>query len=457
MKRKRLYWIIGGVLGLIIVLVIVKRNQKNESENRVFTAEAASKTITETVAANGKIEPEVNVNISSEISGEIIELQVVEGQVVKKGDLLIKINPDIYLSALNRVEASLNSSKADYASSKAMLVQVQARLKNAERTYNRNKTLHEQGVISEAEFENREAEYEQALAEAEAQKETVNAAKYRIKSAEATRKEAMDNLKRTTIYAPADGTVSGLQVEKGERVVGTGQMAGTPMMDIAQMERMEVNVEVNESDIVRVEKGDTAVIEVDAYLNKKFKGVVTEIANASNNQSVQSMDQVTNFEVKIRILPDSYADIKYRGKSPFKPGMSATVEIQTQTVSDVVAVPIESVTTREDTSSTAKSYDKYRKKSKKNAEEDGNEIKAESAIKVEKEDITYTLVFVVEDGKAKIVVVETGIQDDEYIEIKSGLEPGSEVIVGPYDQVSRKLTNGATVEVTDKESYYSQD
>ena len=471
MKKKKIYWIVGIVAVVLIALIFYKKSQGAGDQNKVFTQSSSIQDITETVAANGKIQPEINVKISSEISGEIIELHVVEGQGVQKGDLLIKINPDIYISALNRVEASLNSSKADLANAKARKVQVDAKLRNAKKTYDRNKTLFEQGAISEAEFENRETEYDQALAEADAQKESVNAARYRVKSAEATRKEAMDNLKRTTIYAPDNGTVSGLQVEKGERVVGTGQMAGTPMMDIAKMEQMEVNVEVNESDIVRVGMGDTAMIEVDAYLNRKFKGVVTEIANASTNQSAQSMDQVTNFEVKIRILPASYSDILKESVSPFKPGMSATVEIQTKTVAEVVSVPIEAVTTREDTSSTAKSYDRYRsgdkkggrrgrRKRDKDADAEGDEAKKdkeENGDKKQKvvEDRVFTIVFVIEGDNAVMRVVETGIQDDEFIEIISGLEEDEEVITGPYDLVSRKLTNGAKVEITDKEDFYS--
>ena len=471
MKKKKIYWIVGIVAVILIASIIYKKNQGASDRNKVFTQNSSIEDITETVAANGKIQPEINVKISSEISGEIIELHVVEGQGVQKGDLLIKINPDIYISALNRVEASLNSSKADLANAKARKVQVDAKLSNSKKTYDRNKTLFDQGAISEAEYESRETEYDQALAEADAQKESVNAAMYRVKSAEATRKEAMDNLKRTTIYAPDNGTVSGLQVEKGERVVGTGQMAGTPMMDIAKMERMEVNVEVNESDIVRVGMGDTALIEVDAYLNRKFKGVVTEIANASTNQSAQSMDQVTNFEVKIRILPDSYSDILKEGISPFKPGMSATVEIQTKTVAEVISVPIEAVTTREDTSSTAKSYDRYRKGEKgegrrgrrkrdkdDDAEgEDSSKVKTENGDKEPQamEDRIFTIVFVIEGDKAVMRVVETGIQDDENIEIKSGLEEDEEVIIGPYDLVSRKLTNGAKIEITDKEEFYS--
>ena len=463
MKRKYIYWI-AGIIVVIIIAVVLKKKSGGGNESKVFTEDVYFDDITESVSANGKIQPEISVKISSEISGEIIELNVKEGQVVNKDDLLVKINPDLYLSSLNRSEAALNSAKADLANSKARLLQSEASLKNAERVYERNQTLFDQGAISEAEYDNRKTEYEQANAEVEAQKESVNAALYRVRSSEATLKEARDNLKRTTIYAPDDGTVSGLSVEKGERVVGTGQMAGTHMMNIAKMEVMEVNVEVNESDIVRVGMGDTALIEVDAYLNRKFKGIVTEIANAATGNSSITMDQVTNFDVKIRILAESYLDIMKENVSPFKPGMSATVEIQTQTAFNVMAIPIESVTTREDTSSSAKSYDKYRKKgrkrrgeSKEEDEEEDKELGDKKDAKREKEvdDEIFTIVFVIENGKAVIRVVETGIQDDRFIEIKSGLSKDDEIIVGPYDQVSRKLVNGDKVEISSKEDFYS--
>jgi HlyD family secretion protein len=469
MKKKYIYWSVG-ILIVIIIAVVISKKKGKVGENQVFTEEVYYQDITESVSANGKIQPEVSVKISSEISGEIIELHVKEGQDVKLGDLLVKINPDLYLSSLNRAEASMNSAKADLANAKARLVQSQATLKNAKRVFERNQSLFKQGAISEAEFDNRSTEYDQASAEVSAQEEAVNAAMYRVRSSEATLKEARDNLKRTTIYAPADGTVSGLEVEQGERVVGTGQMAGTHMMDIAHMDVMEVNVEVNESDIVRVGMGDTALIEVDAYLNRKFKGIVTEIANAASGNSTISMDQVTNFDVKIRILSLSYQDLIKDGSFPFKPGMSATVDIQTQTVIDVMAIPIEAVTTREDTSSTAKSYDKYRKKGRRKAnKEDDNEDEDEgekeevaerrhrdiSKSDMQDGDQSFTLVFVVNDGKAKIKLVETGIQDDRYIEIKSGLDDDDEIIVGPYDQVSRKLTNGAAIEISTKEDFYS--
>jgi HlyD family secretion protein len=465
MKKKYYYWI-AAILVVVVVIIVLSTRKGKKGDNEVFTDEIYYQDITESVSANGKIQPEISVKISSEISGEIIELNVKEGQYVKMGDLLIKINPDIYLASLNRTEASLNSSKADLASARARLVQSQATLKNATLVFNRNESLFKQGAISEAEFDNRRMEYEQAKAEVEAQDEAVNAAMYRVKSSEATLKEARDNLKRTTIYAPDDGTVSGLEVEQGERVVGTGQMAGTHLMDIAKMDVMEVNVEVNESDIVRVGMGDTALIEVDAYLNRKFKGIVTEIANAASGNSTISMDQVTNFDVKIRILSSSYQDLMNKGSFPFKPGMSATVDIQTQTVKDVIAIPIEAVTTRDDTSSTAKSYDKYRKKGRKGKDDSVNEETSDSTVVGEKkyrdksndsndDEQSFTVVFVAEEGKAKIRLVETGIQDDRYIEIKSGLKDNDVIIVGPYDQVSRKLTNGASIEISTKEDFYS--
>ena len=463
MKRKYIYWI-AGIIVIIIAIVVFAKKKGSGNESKVFTDVVYIQDITESVSANGKIQPETNVKISSEISGEIIELHVVEGQNVNKGDLLVKINPDLYISSLNRSEAALNSAKADLGNAKARLLQSESNLKNSKRIYERNKALFDQGAISEADYDNRKTEYDQAVAEVEAQVETVKAAEYRIKSSAATRNEALDNLKRTTIYAPENGTVSGLEVEKGERVVGTGQMAGTHMMDIAQMDVMEVNVDVNESDIVRVSMGDTALIEVDAYINRKFKGVVTEIANAASGNSTLSMDQVTNFEVKIRILSSSYTDILNENVSPFKPGMSATVDIQTQTVKMVMAIPIEAVSTREDTSSTAKSYDKYRKKGKRNKDAD-NEEEGDDESKTKKsksfndvdEPESFTIVFVADNGKAKIKVVKTGIQDDRFIEVKSGLDEEDEVITGPYDQVSRKLTNGTSIEISSKEDFYSGD
>ncbi|AEV32878.1 RND family efflux transporter, MFP subunit [Owenweeksia hongkongensis DSM 17368] len=415
-KRLRYGLIIGAVILVIALVVAKKKGAIGSSDATEVTIGKVEKlTLEETVIASGKIQPEVEVKLSPEVSGEIIELPIEEGQDVKKGDLVVRINPDIYQSAVNRAKAALNSSKAALASSKAQQVE-------AKNIFDRNDKLYKQKVISDAEYDAAKRGYDVANL-------NVESAQFQQQSAEATYREALDNLQRTTIYAPQDGTVSMLNVEIGERVVGTAQMAGTEIARIANLENMEVLVEVNENDIIRVSMGDTAIVEVDAYLDKEFVGVVTEIANSAQLTGV-SADQVTNFEVKVRVLKESYEGMLKEGeKSPFRPGMTASVEIKTEKKKDVIAVPIESVTTRSDTSTKAKSY--------KIGRED-----TES-----KED--YEVVFLYADGKAKLQVVSTGIQDDENIEVLSGLEDGQQVITGPYSLVSKQLVNGDKVEEKD--------
>ncbi|MDX5448002.1 MAG: efflux RND transporter periplasmic adaptor subunit [Bacteroidota bacterium] len=407
------------IFSLIVLLVVAKRAGWINPSGKAFqveTAEVHRARIVQTVIASGKIQPEVEVKISPEVSGEIIELPIVEGQSVEKGDLLVRINPDIYVSGVNRAQASVNSAKAGLSQSKAQLIE-------AENNFNRNQKLFEEKVISQADFDAINRAYQVA-------KLQVEASEYQLQSAQATYREAQDNLKRTTIYAPTSGTISSLSVELGERVVGTAQMAGTELLRIANLQEMEVVVEVNENDIVQVEVGDTAVIEVDAFLEDEFKGVVTEIANSANTIGT-SADQVTNFEVKIRILKSSYQHLMPEGdlKSPFRPGMTATVEIQTRTVSNALSVPIQAVTTRQDTSREAKSY-KMR----------GTSSSVES-------DETFEVVFVLKEGKAELQVVKTGIQDEQVIQITKGLEEGQTIISGPYSIVSRDLKNGSEVEV----------
>ncbi len=420
-KRTRNILIIIGVLLIVFLIVAKKQGWIGQEEGiEVETVEVTEMILEETVIATGKIQPEVEVNISSEVSGEIVELNIEDGDSVQKGDLLLRINPDIYQAAVNRARASLSSSRAGVSTA-------QAQFKEAESNYNRNKKLAEQNVISQAEFDAIQRAYDVA-------KLGVESAEFQLQSAQASYNEASDNLKRTTIYAPQSGTVSMLNVELGERVLGTAQMTGTEIARIANLDNLEVLVEVNENDIIRVGKGDTAIIEVDAYLDKEFKGVVTQIANSAQTQG-QSVDQVTNFEVKVRMLKSSYADLLEDGQnSPFRPGMTASVEIKTDRRSGILAVPIEAVTVRSDTSKEAKSYQNRRKK------EDGEE---------EKE---YEVVFLYDDGKAHLTVVETGIQDDENIEIKSGLEAGQTVITGPYSLVSKKLVNGDEVEIKSGDS-----
>lgn len=416
MKRKTLFIILAIVVVLIILLVVGKKagwfgNSGEVEEVEVTTIKPID--ITETVAATGKIQPEVEVKLSSEVSGEIIELPIVEGQSVKKGDLLVRINPDIYQSNLERVRASYQNMKANYA-------QTQANLKQAESDYNRNKQLFEKGVISKAEWDKIVSNYEVAQANKES-------AYYSMQSAAASVNEAQDNLGRTNIYAPMSGTISKLDAELGERVVGTQQMAGTEILRVADLNNMEVEVDVNENDIVKVTVGDTAIVEVDAYLKKEFKGIVTEISNTAANEL--TTDQVTNFKVKVRILKDSYKDLlegKSENYSPFRPGMTATVDIITDKKDDVLGVPISSIVIKTDTTS-------------------GKKPLISKPDDPEKE--KFECVFVKDGNKAKLRVVKTGIQDDANIEITSGLEDGDNVITGPYSTVTKELESGDEIEV----------
>jgi HlyD family secretion protein len=444
---KKIYWIIiGGVL--LIVLAVALKNCSGDKSLKVTTEKAEKKSIVESVSANGKIQPEVELKISSDVSGEIVELFVKEGDQVKKGDLLCRINPLIYESNLNRMAATLSETKANLSNAKARLEQVKASYANAEASFKRNKTLFDSGAISQADFDIAKSTYEGAKADVKAAEETVNAADFNVKSTEASLKEANDNLAKTSIYSPVDGTVSRLNKEKGERVVGTAQMEGTEIMRLANLNEMEVSVEVNENDIVRVHNGDTTEIEVDAYRDRKFTGIVTEIANSANTTGVTA-EQVTNFVVKIRILQDSYKDLfnSTRTNAPFRPGMSATVDIQTKKVSNVVAVPIQAVTTRSD------STEYKAREVKKQPEGDGvvaRDDKEKTAEDLKELIKVEEVVFLYADGKAKLVKVKTGIQDNNYIEIQQGLKLGDEVISGPYSAVSKQLKDGMEVKKVDK-------
>ncbi|WP_283639454.1 efflux RND transporter periplasmic adaptor subunit [Mesonia mobilis] len=414
MKKKTLLIVLVIALVLIVALVVGKKSGafgKTGNFKKVETTLIEKIDITETVSATGKIQPEVEVKLSSEVSGEIIELPIAEGQEVKKGDLLVKINPDLYQSSLQR-------SQASYQNIKANLAQTEASLKQAKANYDRNKTLFEKGVISKSEWDNIVSQYEVAQANKES-------AFYNVQSAAATVNEAQDNLGRTTIYAPMSGTISKLDAELGERVVGTQQMAGTEILRVANLGEMEVEVEVNENDIVKVSVGDSAIIEVDAYLGKEFKGLVTEISNSAADGL--TADQVTNFDVKVKILEDSYQELK-EGKPenyyPFRPGMTATVDIITSKRSNIVGVPISAIVIKNDTTSNRKKTGVVSTKAEEN----------------------FECVFVNQNGKAKLQVVKTGIQDDTNIEITAGLEEGVEVITGPYNMVTKLLKPGDKVE-----------
>lgn len=429
-QKKLLPWVLG-LLVLAIILLVVGKKQGwfgTELTVKVLAGKAEVRTITEQITANGKIQPQTEVKISPDVSGEIIELYVEEGDQVQPGDPLMTIKPEVYQSALSRAEAALNSSHARLAQTEAQLIE-------RELSFRRAKQLFESQTIPQAEFETAQASYKVAEAE-------VRAARFTVKSNEASVAEAREQLTKTRIFAPIAGTVSRLDVEKGERVVGTGMYAGTETMVIADLNQMEVLVDVNENDIVRVSLGDTALVEVDAYLNRKFKGVVTEIANSARTSGTAS-DQVTNFEVKIFLLPASYADLIDSARSvkyPFRPGMSATVDILTLSRSGITAVPVQAVTTR------LKNDTTYRA------------ARAGNSSKLPADDEKEEVVFTIRDGRAYKNVVTSGIQDNLYIEITQGLQPGAEIVTGPYNVVSKTLKDSILVKiVTEKELFGSGD
>ncbi len=402
MSRKKIIIIILViVLAVLAVGMFMAKNFAKGNEGTVVETSAITATaITEKVSATGKVQPEIEVKISSEVSGEIIDLPVVEGQVVEKGQLLVRINPDLYQSAIDRTVASLSTARAN-------LNQAEAQLNEAKYNYDRNQVLLDKGVISRAEWEKIESSFEVAKA-------SKNSAYYNVQAAQATVTEARDNMNRTAIYAPASGTISKLDVELGERVLGTQQMTGTELMRIANLNNMEVEVDVNENDIVKIAVGNKAVIEVDAYLKKKFEGTVTSISNSADE--TLTADQVTNFKVKVKIDKSSYQDL-VEGKpatySPFRPGMTATVDIISSEKSGILAVPIGAIIMHQ---------------------EEGADTRKEA-------------VFVKNGDVAEIKYVQTGIQDDKNIEIISGLKSGDEVITGPYSTVSKTLKPGTKVTV----------
>lgn len=421
MSKKTLYILLTLVVIAIIALIAAKKSGafgKSGNFKQVEVAKLERATIIETVAATGKIQPEIEVKLSSEVSGEIIDLPIKEGQDVKKGDLLVKINPDL-------VQAAVSQSRAALQNSRAGLTQAEASLNQAKLTFERNKPLYEKGVISKADFERAEADYQIAQANQQS-------AFYNVQSVAAQVKQATDNLGRTSIFAPRDGTISMLNVELGERVVGTAQMAGTEIVRVANLQNMEVEVDVNENDIVKIQIGDSTIVEVDAYLKKKFSGIVTEIANSA--QATLTADQVTNFKVKVRILEESYQDLLEGRKasySPFRPGMTATVDVITKKRENILAAPISAIVVKTDTSSTRSA-----------------KPKTTTSATTQK----FECVFIKSGGEAKLNVVTTGIQDDSKIEILTGLEEGDEIITGPYSLVTKSLKTGDKVEVENKEA-----
>jgi len=410
--------------------------------------------ITETVSASGKIQPEKEVKISPDVPGEIVQLTVKEGYHVTMGQLLVKIRPDVYEAGMNRAISNVNQAKAQYSNSKQLLAQAQATFSNTEAVFKRTKQLFNDKVVSSSEFDKAKSDYEAAKASIDALKQSIAAASFNVSSNQASVKEQSDNLRKTTIFSPVSGTVSKLNVELGERVVGTSQMAGTEMMRIANMSSMEAQVDVNENDINRVAIGDTANISVDAYLGKKFKGVVFEIGSSASNTSstTTSVDQVTNFTVKIRLIPASYRDlIKNRKDSmsaPFKPGLSCSVDIETRKAVKVLAVPIQAVTTRSD-SVLASTLKPGRSKSRAAPAKSKAIITAQSG---QAKPMAEGMVFVVRKGLATLIPVKTGIQNDTFISVVDGLKQDDQVITAPYTLVSKTLKDGQRVQVVPKES-----
>lgn len=419
MKLNKTFWIIVSVL-IVVLLVAAKWFGGRTEATTVQIEQANVRTIVERVSASGKIQPEVEVNITAEVSGQIIALPVKEGDQVAQGDLLVQINPDLYEAALNRAKAAANSARSNLASARAQRAQADAQFFASEKSWERTQKLFSENVLSQADFDAAQANFRTAEATLTSATETIRSAEFAISSAEASVQEAQDNLSRTTLIAPQSGTVTALVKEIGESVQGNGFTAGEVVMKVSDLSVMEVDVEVNESDIVRVSMQDAAEIEVDAYLEETFSGAVTEIGNTALNAGLNgfAMDQVTNFSVKVRLQPESYSAMLENEASvnisPFRPGMSAKVDILTRRAEDVISIPIQSVSTRE----------------KENDEEE-----------------TELGVFILVDGIAEWKVVETGIQDNRYIEIKSGLNESDEVVIGPYQAVSRTLSNGDAVGV----------
>lgn len=435
MKNKRIWWITGGLLLLLIIIIIIGKNSGNNGI-KVAVEKADTHTIVETVTASGKIYPETEVKISPEVSGEITELTIKEGDSVFKGQLLVRINPAIYSSAYSQAAAGVAESRARSQNAAEMREQAKAQFEQAKAQYERNKQLFREKVISTMEFEQVETNYLTAKATYEAAKANTLGSGYSVQAASAGLSQARENLRRTVITAPVTGVVSQLKVKKGERVVGTAQMAGTEMLTIADMSRIEVRVEVSETDIVKVSMGDVVTIETDAYRNRKFTGFVSKIGVSSTGAGVQmSTDQVTNYTVHVLISAESYYDLSSelgRKSFVFKPGMSAAVDIQTRREENILSVPVNAVTTREWPDSVQKRMDKFGL----------DEIRQ--------------VVFVYDKKKNSVSVrdVKTGIQDNEYIQITEGLKKGEEVVIAPYGSIARTLKDGMDVNVVSKDNLY---
>ena len=452
---KKLKWIIFSLVGVIILLFILKKSGVLGKEEgiKVSTEKVTKRTIVETVNASGKVYPEVELKLSPDISGEIVELNVVEGDSVKKGQVLARIYADIYATQRDQASAVVNQQQAQVANVSASIEAMRAQLDQAKKSYDMQKQLFDEKVISQNEFNTADAAYKSAQANFNASKQTIRGSQAGVQSARAALSKANKDISRATLVSPMDGVISLLNVKKGERVVGSSMMAGTEMMRIADLRKIEVRVDVGENDIPKIHLGDSAIVEVDAYNTRKFKGVVTQIASSNNGAaSLQAGagTDVTNYKVYIRLLPESYLDLMDPTKPksfPFRPGMSASADIQTKTHENRLAVPINAVTTR-DKSDTTSSTGSDSKKAK-----DETETNKPNADTDELEEVVFVLQ---KDGTVKKVKVRTDIQDINYIEILGGLQVGDEVITGPYDVVSKTLKSGGKVKVVAKNELFDK-
>jgi len=446
-SNKLIYWLIG-VLVFLFAFIFAGRSAGwigKPKEIEVELAKAKRVTIVEKVSASGTVQPVTEVKIAPEVSGEIIDLLIAEGDSVKKGQRLVKIRPDTWQSQLDRAQASLSQQRANLQQSSASLSRSRAQFIRAEADYKRQEKLWKEKVISEADWQLAQQNYEVAKNDVASAEQSVEAARYVIRSTEASLKEAQENFRKTTVDAPMTGIVSKLIVKKGERVVGTATMAGTEMLRIADLNVMEVRVDVNENDIVRVHLGDTAIIDVDAYTNqgKEFKGIVTLIANTAKDKT--SADAITEFEVRILILSSSYQDLVAAGKKyPFLPGMTASVDILTTRKPNVLSVPLAAVTTRNPEESSGGGENKG------NGPEGNGNKKADDKKKEAAKKEIKTVVFVNDKGTAKMVEVKTGISDYDNIEVTSGISDSTEIITGPFLAVSKRLKDGDKVRKAEK-------
>lgn len=460
-KKNRRRIIILSLIALVMIGYFGWKGSQRSKGEKVIVELVNKRTIVERVAASGKIYPEKEIKISSNVSGDLVQLLVQEGDSVVVGQLLAKIDPDAIASQVERGRANVNSAKAQLSNSRAQIEQfkaqkeqIEAQLLNAKKILNRNRQLKDEGAISEADYETAltsvqslEANKKAAEANINSSLQSTRAAEFSVKSAEATLKEIQTSLNKTTITAPANGIISKLNVEEGEQVLGTIQMQGTELMRIANLNKMEVRVDVSENNIPKVALGDKVEIEIDAYLNRTFTGSVTQIAHSSTNSSLASLtnDQVANFEVRINIDPSSYSDLVTAGnRYPFRPGMSASVEVITNEKSNIITVPIQSVTSKDENK---------KENERKRKANDSNKNIAQKEVKAKIQEV----VFVVSADTVIMRKVKSGIQDADYIEIIDGLSEGEEVVAGPYTAISRKLKEGAKIVKTTEEEYYNSD